>query len=190
MNCVEYCCSALVAGPLTTAPAVLNRELWQGHTNWLLAKPVIAHPSCVHVAVSTLNASWPVRAMRKVPSDVCTVAAEVTAARADPLSIVTDTVRPLTVPFTALSWEAEVEEGEVLPPLQAAKVPAASTAAAWQAQAQKSRRVTGGAGLSIVFNLFTITPRARMAAPPVTSLSNREDVAEVLGEYEKTRARQ
>jgi hypothetical protein len=31
MNCVEFCCSTLVAGRLTTAPAVLNRELWQGH---------------------------------------------------------------------------------------------------------------------------------------------------------------
>lgn len=127
-NCVGYCCSARVAGPFATEPVVVKREPWHGQTNWLLANPVTEHPSWVQTAVSAENVSCAVRARRNVPRPVWTVAAELTAASGDPLSTVTDMVRPLTVPFTVLSVGA-FEEGEVLLPPQAANVPAASNAA-------------------------------------------------------------
>jgi hypothetical protein len=80
--------------------------------------------------------------MRNVPSDVWSDAAEPTVANADALSIVTETVRPLTVPETALSGGADVDEGDVELPPHAATVPAVSSDAARHAQAQNSRRVS------------------------------------------------
>jgi len=90
----------------------------------------MVHDSCVQIAVSAVKASCAVREMRNVPSEVCSAAAVPTAASGDPLSIVTETVRPLTVPETALSAGADVEDGDVELPPQAAKVPAPTSDAA------------------------------------------------------------
>jgi hypothetical protein len=123
-----------VAGPLATAPVVVNRDPWHGHTYWLPENPVIVHASCVQVAVSAVNDSSPVLDTRNLPSALWTIAAEPTAANGDAASIVTDTLRPLTVADTELSADADPEDGDVgLPPPHAAIAPAAATAATWQA---------------------------------------------------------
>lgn len=104
--------------------------------------PVIAQPSCVQVAVSTEKVVDPVRAIRNVPSDTCTVASEPVDARAEPAAMLTDTVLPATVPATDPSGDA-LDDGELglLPPPQAANAPMAMSAPLRQAPAQKSRRV-------------------------------------------------
>ena len=58
----------------------------------------MVHASWVQVAESTLKVSCAVRATRNVPSEVWRIAAEPTDASAPAGSIVTETVRPLTVP--------------------------------------------------------------------------------------------
>ena len=95
----------------------------------------------MQIAVSTLNESCPVWATRNVPRDVCKIAAEPTAASAEPPSIVTDTVRPLTVPDTDGRGGAVDDGEEGLP--HAASPAAAASEANWQAEAQNSRRVGG-----------------------------------------------
>jgi hypothetical protein len=90
----------------------------------------MVHDSWVQTAVSAVKASCAVREIRKVPSEVCVVAAAPTAASGDAPSIVTETVRPLTVPDTVLSGGAVEDDGDVELPPQAAKVPAVITDAA------------------------------------------------------------
>jgi hypothetical protein len=65
------------------------------------------------VAERTLKVSCAVRATRNVPSEVWRIAADPTDARAPAGSIDTETVRPFTVPETALSGVAF--DGEVRP---------------------------------------------------------------------------
>ena len=126
-NCVGYCCSGIVAGPIPTAPVVVNCDPWHGHTNRLLENPVIVQPSCVHVAVRAVNESCAVWATRNVPNGVCTIAAEPTVASGEVASIVTDTTCPATVAEAAPSWGTEGDEGDVgLPPPHAASVPTAN----------------------------------------------------------------
>jgi hypothetical protein len=129
-NCVVNGCNALVAGPIATAPEVENCEPWHGHTNRVPENPVTVQPSCVHVAVSAVKVSWPVCATKNVPNDVCTIAIEPTAASADAASIVTDTMRPATAAAADGSCDADVDEGDVELPPQAATELRASIEAA------------------------------------------------------------
>src|SRR4026209_1139452 len=104
----------------------------------------MVHASWGQVAESTLKVSCAVRATRNVPSEVWRIAAEPTDASAPAGSIVTETVRPLTVPETALRGVAL--DGDVRLPPQAVNAPAASSEAPRHAYAQNSRRGGGGVG--------------------------------------------
>jgi hypothetical protein len=117
---------------LATVPDVVKRDPWHGHSNWLAVNPLTVHRSCVHAAVSALNDSCAMRATRKLPSDVCTKAAEPTLDNAGAESTFTVIVRPLTEPDTLASCGAE-DEGLVGLPLHAARLPPASTDAVLQA---------------------------------------------------------
>lgn len=66
-NCELNVRSARDAGPFTTPPLVLKREPWHGQTNVDPEAPVIVHPSCVHVAVSTEKVLASFRVARKLP---------------------------------------------------------------------------------------------------------------------------
>jgi hypothetical protein len=90
-----------------------------------------------------------VRATRNVPSEVWRIAAEPTDARAAAPSTDTDTVRPFTVPDTALSVVAF--DGDVGLPPHAVTTPAARSEAPRHAYAQNSRRVWTGRGLRSSF---------------------------------------
>jgi len=66
---------------------VLNSDPWHGHTYSEFAKPLTAQPSCVHTAVTAVNALCAVRATRYVPVDAVTVAAPPTVAKGDDASM-------------------------------------------------------------------------------------------------------
>lgn len=101
------------AGPFATAPSVVYFELWQGQTKRRPLYSVTVQPSCVHTAVSTVKAVWAVRATRKSPREVSTVATLPTALKAPAESIGTETVRPGTdAPIEVTDWLLEgVREG-------------------------------------------------------------------------------
>jgi hypothetical protein len=80
----------------------------------LFENPVTVHASCVQIAVRTLNESWAIRAIRNGPIELWRIAAAPTVASGEP-SIVTETVRPLTVPDTEGSGGA-VDDGDDGPP--------------------------------------------------------------------------
>ena len=109
--------SARDAGPITTAPPVLNREPWQGHTNCDDSNPLTVQASCVHVAVRTVNAVSLVRAIKKLPIEVLASAAVPADPSAPDAGMVMETTRPETVAVTLESCGAEPPPGELgLPP--------------------------------------------------------------------------
>ena len=111
---------------------------WQGHSKLLPDEFDTVHPSCVHTAVSTVNALDEVRAIRNVPIDVDVVAIEPLFASGDVEPIGIDTTRPATVPLTDASGVPD--DGDVGLPPQAASEPSASSEAAVQAPLQNSLR--------------------------------------------------
>ena len=115
--------------------------------------------SCVQVAVNTLKVVAAVRASRKVPTDVCVIAIEPVAARAEPAPTGTVTVRPLTVDVTVESRVA-LEDGPVGLPPQAAAPASASSPAAMPQHAQNSRRV-GEEGSLILLTCHLIRAEKR-----------------------------
>ena len=129
-NWVGYCCRARAAGPFATPPDVVNCDPWHGHTKRLLSYPVIVQASWVQVAVRAVNESCAVRPTRNTPNEVCTIAAEPTAARADAESTLTDTTLPAVVAATDASCGAESEGDVGLPPHAAATAPTARSEAA------------------------------------------------------------
>ena len=93
----------------------MNWDPWQGHAKLLPDEFETVHPSCVHVAVSTVNALADVRAMRYVPIEFCVNAIEPAFASGDVDPIGIDTTRPATVPVTVANGVPV--DGEVgLPP--------------------------------------------------------------------------
>jgi hypothetical protein len=100
------------------------------------------HPSCVHVAVSTVNASWLARVIRKSPTDVWARPALPTLVSAGAFTSVTEIVRPATLEATAGNGTADSPPGAVgLPPQADNHVPATTAVAAPQAFAQNSLRL-------------------------------------------------
>ena len=95
-------------------------------------------PSCVQVAVSAVTVASPVRARRKLPTDVCVMAKPPTVANA-PDARDTEIVLPETDPDADASAVEELEGDVGLPP-QAAAPPIAKRAADRAQQAQNSRR--------------------------------------------------
>jgi hypothetical protein len=76
------------AGPLITAPDVLYCDPWHGHSYTEFWKLVTVHPSCVQMAVSTVNPLAPVRETRNARPDAFTSAALPAAASGELASIV------------------------------------------------------------------------------------------------------
>jgi len=74
LTCAANEVKGRLAGPLTTAPEVLNVAPWHGQTNCEPENRVIAQLSWVQVAVRTLTVSAPVRVSKKAPTDVCVIA--------------------------------------------------------------------------------------------------------------------
>ena len=99
---------------------------------------VTVQPSCVQVAVSAVTAASPVRARRKLPSELRVVANPPTVASAPDVRD-TEIVLPETDPDTDVSGVPELEGDVGLPP-QAATPPNAIRAADRAQQAQNSRR--------------------------------------------------
>lgn len=122
-------------------PDVEYCDPWQGQTYRLLSNPVTVHPSCVQTEVNAVNASCPVCATRKIPSGVCAIPAEPTAASGDAPSTVMEMTRPDTVEGTTVSMGTLLGPVGLLLPPQPARAPTASSDAAWHAHAQNSRRV-------------------------------------------------
>ena len=135
-----------MAGPFWTAPLVLNRDPWQGHTNACPLNPVIVQLSCVQVAVTAVKVSAPVWATRMRPFGLWTRAALPTDARGEPASMFK--VAPplaavaLRVASAGTSGGSEPPVTLPPPPPQAwSSVPTAAAEANWQAWVQNSRRV-------------------------------------------------
>jgi hypothetical protein len=104
-----------------------------------LLKPVMAQVACAQIAASATNASWAVRATRKVPPDVTTRAALPTAASGEPASIAS-VVTPLSRVALTDGSRDETSLGDVGPPhpVNAATVPPRRASVAC---VQKLRRV-------------------------------------------------
>ena len=79
--------------------------------------------------------------MRKIPNEVCAIAALPTVAKADAASRATDIIRPATVVLTADKGEADDGDVGLLPAQADSHVPAAIIVAAPHACAQNSLRV-------------------------------------------------
>jgi hypothetical protein len=95
----------------------------------------------VQTEVRAVNASCPVCATRKIPSDVWAIAAEPTAESGEALSTVIEMTRPERVDGTTDIMGASVGLVGLLLPPHPARAPTASSDAAWHAHAQNSRRV-------------------------------------------------
>jgi hypothetical protein len=121
--------SGAFAGPLTTRPAVENREPWHGQTKFVLSNPVIVQVSCVQMVVNALKLSCPVRATRNAPLDARTIAAPPTVASGDDESICTCTLPALAVPFAVVSCGTLLGP-DPPPPHAAATAPSARQEAA------------------------------------------------------------
>jgi hypothetical protein len=139
-NCVANVRNDDVAGPVSTRPAVLNRDPWHGQMYAELSNPVMVHASCVHVAISAVNVSCAVRATRNRPAGLRTCAAPPTVASGDAESICTTTALPLTLPLTFESSGMSLGLDPPPPPHACASEPRARHEAAWQACRQNARR--------------------------------------------------
>jgi hypothetical protein len=113
---------------------------------------VTVQPSCVQVAVRAVTVASPVRARRKLPSDVCVVARPPTVAN-EPDARDTEIVLPETDPDADASGVPELDGDVGLPP-QAAAPPNAIRAADRAQQAQNSRRP----GICGSFCSLTVSP--------------------------------
>jgi hypothetical protein len=101
---------------------------WQGHAKLLPDEFDTVHPSCVHTAVSTVNALADVRAIRNAPIEVSVSAIDPLFASGDVEPIATDTTRPDTAPGTVASGVPD--EADVGLPPQPASEPRATNEAA------------------------------------------------------------
>jgi hypothetical protein len=108
-----------------------------------LSNPVIVHPSCVQIAVSTVKASWLVRAIRKAPTEVWARPAPPMGASAGALSNITEPTRPETLALTEGRSVVASPDGDVglSPPQDESHGAATTRVAASHAFAQNSRRV-------------------------------------------------
>ena len=141
VTCALNCCSGRFAGPLTTAPEVVNVEPWQGQTNCDPEKPLIVQASCVQTAVRAVALAAPVRVTRNVPIDVCATAMAPVEPRVEPSGAWIVMVRPLTDAVAEAS-DCVFDYGPVvlLPP-QPTAAPRAMSPAALPQQAQNWRRL-------------------------------------------------